>query len=165
MKTIKDIDQLHEIEVSDSDFNKLDEEYDFLLDVSASVKNTKCPSFYTPKQDGLHQPWNVIDVKRGKVWCFPPQTQTINMWAEKALYECNENGVSTIMYMTSIFLNEKWVYNIAKHVTIKILQGERKFLLEGETYVCKEPWCLVSFRPHPAVRGFVLLEDLFSEDS
>ena len=47
-------------------FDELDKEFHFDLDVCATPENAKCKRYYTPKQDGLSQPWD------GTCWCNPP---------------------------------------------------------------------------------------------
>ena len=38
-------------------FKKLDDEFHFTLDVCALKENAKCKRFFSPKEDGLKQPW------------------------------------------------------------------------------------------------------------
>ena len=45
-------------ETPDAFFRALDAEFHFTLDVCALPVNAKCREFYTPKQDGLKQPWS-----------------------------------------------------------------------------------------------------------
>ena len=164
----------HEIEISDEDYNVLDLEYNFLLDVAATEGNTKCPNFFTKKEDGLGQRWDVFDVKRGYVWCFPPQLPTVvPFWANKALKECEENNVNSIVYIRSTFLKEAWLFELASKINIKIVKGKMKFNIPKgrsdsgkmlfEHITEEDPMCLLSFRPRPALRGFILLEDIYED--
>lgn len=59
-------------------FDKLNEEFNFDLDVCATKDNTKCVEYYTKEQDGLKQPWY------GVCWCNPPYGKEIGKWVEKA---------------------------------------------------------------------------------
>ena len=61
-------------------FNELDKEFHFDLDVCATQENAKCKRYYTPKQDGLSQPWD------GICWCNPPYGRDIGQWVRKAHY-------------------------------------------------------------------------------
>src|SRR5262245_1988437 len=60
-------------------FDELNTEFNFTLDVCALPDNAKCPTYYTPADDGLTQPW------AGTVWCNPPYGRTIGQWIEKAI--------------------------------------------------------------------------------
>lgn len=68
-------------ETPDAFFRALDAEFHFTLDVCALPVNAKCREFYTPKQDGLKQPWS------GAVWCNPPYGREIGKWVKKAAEE------------------------------------------------------------------------------
>ena len=39
-------------------FEKLDEEFHFTLDACALPETAKCPTYFTPDDDGLARPWN-----------------------------------------------------------------------------------------------------------
>lgn len=49
-------------------FDKLNDEFNFVLDAAASDKTAKCELYYTPETDGLSQSWNC----GGAVFCNPP---------------------------------------------------------------------------------------------
>ena len=55
-------------------FDKLNNEFQFTLDVCATPENAKCDNFYTKEQDGLKYPW------KGAVWCNPPYGRGIGQW-------------------------------------------------------------------------------------
>ena len=40
-------------------FDRLNEEFGFVLDAAATDKSAKCPAYYTPETDGLTAPWNI----------------------------------------------------------------------------------------------------------
>lgn len=58
-------------------FDKLNEEFNFTLDVCATLENAKCSRFYTIDDDGLSQSWT------GTVWCNPPYGRQIGKWIQK----------------------------------------------------------------------------------
>jgi len=70
-------------------FKKLDEEFNFELDVCAIAENTKCEKYFTPDQDGLQQEWN------GICWMNPPYGKTIGAWMKKA-YESSLVGATVV---------------------------------------------------------------------
>ena len=40
-------------------FDRLNDEFGFVLDAAATAKSAKCPAYYTPETDGLTAPWNI----------------------------------------------------------------------------------------------------------
>ena len=48
-------------------FDKLNAEFDFVLDPAATDKTAKCGLYYTPETDGLSQSWD----RGGAVFCNP----------------------------------------------------------------------------------------------
>ena len=48
-------------------FDKLNEEFNFELDVCANDENAKCARYFTETEDGLKQNWN------GVCWMNPPR--------------------------------------------------------------------------------------------
>lgn len=40
-------------------FDRLNDEFGFVLDAAATAKSSKCPAYYTPETDGLNSPWNL----------------------------------------------------------------------------------------------------------
>ena len=47
-------------------FNRLNDEFNFTVDVCATAENAKCKRYYTKQDDGLSQDWV------GNVWMNPP---------------------------------------------------------------------------------------------
>lgn len=64
-------------------FDKLNEEFGFVLDPAATDKTAKCPLYYTPETDGLSQSWD----RGGAVFCNPPYGREIGKWVQKAFEE------------------------------------------------------------------------------
>lgn len=62
-------------------FDKLNAEFDFVLDPAATDKTAKCKLYYTPETDGLSQSWD----RGGAVFCNPPYGREIGKWVRKAL--------------------------------------------------------------------------------
>lgn len=40
-------------------FDRLNDEFGFVLDAAATAKSAKCPAYYTLETDGLNSPWNL----------------------------------------------------------------------------------------------------------
>lgn len=64
-------------------FDKLNEEFGFVLDPAATDKTAKWPLYYTPETDGLSQSWD----RGGAVFCNPPYGREIGKWVQKAFEE------------------------------------------------------------------------------
>ena len=70
-------------------FDRLNEEFGFVLDAAATDKTAKCPLYYTPETDGLSQSWD----RGGAVFCNPPYGREIGKWVKKAYEEAIGGGV------------------------------------------------------------------------
>ena len=68
-------------------FDKLNDEFGFVLDPAATDKTAKCSLYYTPETDGLSQSWD----RGGAVFCNPPYGKEISKWVKKA-YEEAQGG-------------------------------------------------------------------------
>jgi phage N-6-adenine-methyltransferase len=64
-------------------FDRLNEEFGFVLDAAATDKTAKCTLYYTPETDGLSQSWD----RGGAVFCNPPYGREIGKWVQKAFEE------------------------------------------------------------------------------
>ena len=69
-------------------FDKLNEEFGFVLDAAATDKTAKCGLYYTPETDGLSQSWD----RGGAVFCNPPYGREIGKWVQKAHEEAIAGG-------------------------------------------------------------------------
>lgn len=74
-------------------FDRLNEEFGFVLDAAATDKTAKCTLYYTPETDGLSQSWD----RGGAVFCNPPYGREIGKWVKKA-YEEARGGGGTPLY-------------------------------------------------------------------
>ena len=71
-------------ETTQNFFDKLNEEFCFLLDSCATRETAKCATYFTPEDDGLRQDWHNYC---GPVWMNPPYGRQIGKWIEKAATE------------------------------------------------------------------------------
>lgn len=101
-------------------FDKLNEEFDFNVDVCAIPENAKCEKFFSPEIDGLKQEWT------GVCWCNPPYGREIGKWVEKA-YIASTLGATVVMLLPAR-TDTKWfheyIYNKAE---IRFIKGRLKF--------------------------------------
>lgn len=70
-------------------FDKLDEEFHFVLDAAATDKTAKCDRYFTPETDGLSQSWDC----GGAVFCNPPYGRQVKKWVKKAYEESCGGGI------------------------------------------------------------------------
>ena len=99
-------------------FEKIDNEYNFTLDVCALPENAKCKEFFTPEIDGLSQKW------RGVVWLNPPYGREQTKWVKKAS-ESECISVCLIPSRTDTKLWQEIIFKKAK--AICFLKGRLKF--------------------------------------
>lgn len=120
-------------------FDKLNEEFNFTVDVCATKENAKCALFYTKEQDGLKQKWE------GVIWCNPPYGREIGKWVSKAFYSSKLNN-STIVMLLPARTDTKWFHDyIYGKSEIRFIKGRLKF--GGGKYPAPFPSMVVIFRP------------------
>lgn len=122
-------------------FNKLNNEFQFTLDVCATPENAKCDKFYTKEQDGLKHPW------KGTVWCNPPYGLGIGQWVRRALF-ASVSG-STVVMLLPARTDTKWFHDYIykrNNVEIRFIRGRLKF--GGSKNSAPFPSMVVVFMPH-----------------
>ena len=75
-------------------FDRLNEDFGFVLDAAATDKTAKCTLYYTPETDGLSQSWD----RGGAVFCNPPYGREIGKWVQKAIEEARGGESDCITY-------------------------------------------------------------------
>lgn len=122
-------------------FDKLNNEFQFTLDVCATPENAKCDKFYTKDQDGLKHPW------KGTVWRNPPYGRGIGQWVRRALF-ASVSG-STVVMLLSARTDTKWFHDYIykrNNVEIRFIRGRLKF--GGSKNSAPFPSMVVVFMPH-----------------
>lgn len=100
-------------------FNKLNDKFNFELDVCALPENAKCKNYITPEQDGLKQKWT------GVCWMNPPYGREIILWMKKA-YESSLDG-ATVVCLVPSRTDTKWWHEYAMKGEIEFIRGRLKF--------------------------------------
>ena len=103
-------------------FDALNMEFKFTLDPCATPANTKCPRFYTKRDDGLRQSWGT---HRG--FCNPPYGTTMREWARKC-YDASRRGALVVLLAharTDTRWFHDWVYG--KAAELRFVRGRLKF--------------------------------------
>lgn len=120
-------------------FDKLNEEFDFTLDVCALPENAKCKQFFTPEIDGLSQPWN------GRVWCNPPYGREIGQWVRRAFLAIASGGAEVVVMLLPARTDTRWFHEyIYGKAEIRFLKGRLKF--GGSKNAAPFPSMVVIFR-------------------
>ncbi|GHU02091.1 DNA N-6-adenine-methyltransferase of bacteriophage [Spirochaetia bacterium] len=121
-------------------FQKYDAIYHFSLDVCANSANKKCRRFYSPKQDGLTQPWS------GACWMNPPYGRDVEAWIKKA-YESAKAGATVVALLparTDTAWFHEFVYNKAM---VEFLRGRVRFILGDKSGPATFPSMIVIWTP------------------
>lgn len=107
-------------------FNKLNEEFNFVLDAAAAPKTAKCGLYYTPETDGLSQSWDC----GGAVFCNPPYGREIGKWVQKAYKEAARGNpiVLLIPARTDTDYFHDYIYGKAE---IRFVKGRLRFIDEN----------------------------------
>lgn len=99
-------------------FDKLNDEFNFTLDVCADDTNHKCDKYFTKEQDGLVQDWG-----REVVWCNPPYGREIGKWVER----CSKHKGVAVMLLPAR-TDTRWFHDyIYKKSRIRFIKGRLKF--------------------------------------
>ena len=102
-------------------FNKVNEEFNFTIDVCATDKTAKCKVYYTPQIDSLKQNWE------GVCWMNPPYGREISKWIEKA-YKESLKGATVVCLIPSRTDTKYWHDYIFKYASeIRFIKGRLKF--------------------------------------
>ena len=118
-------------------FDKLNAEFGpFTLDVCATKANAKCPTFFTPEQDGLSQPWS------GTCWMNPPYGRSIAKWMSKA-YLASLHG-ATVVCLVPARTDTAWWHDFAMKGSVRFLRGRLRF--SGHKNSAPFPSAIVVFK-------------------
>lgn len=122
-------------------FDKLHDEFNFRLDVSADEFNHKCKLYFDVSKDGLVQDW-AKHAKGGAIWMNPPYGRVMKHWIEKAYKEHIENNVTIVGLIPADITDTGYFWEfIYKKAEIRFIKGRLKFKgydTNGE-YITKKP--------------------------
>lgn len=101
-------------------FARLNEEFNFTLDVCALPENAKCERFFTPADDGLSQQWI------GVCWMNPPYGRDIRRWVEKAYLSARAG--STVVCLLPARTDTSWWHTwVMRANEIRFVRGRLRF--------------------------------------
>jgi phage N-6-adenine-methyltransferase len=152
-------------------FDALHQEFNFQLDVCATVENTKCKNFFDKPTDGLKQDWSPY-----RCWMNPPYGKDIAKWIRKAYQESLRGAL--VVCLIPARTDTKWWHDwVMKAGEIRFIRGRLAFGDSNQS--APFPSCIVIFYPElenpykmtvPAMKSvrFVksnsVTETLFSEN-
>lgn len=119
-------------------FDKINNVFNFDVDVCASEDNAKCEYFYTERLNGLSYVW------RGVCWMNPPYGRDIGKWVKKA-YESAKESNATIVALLPARTDTKWWHSYCKDAEVYFVKGRLKF--GGSKNAAPFPSAVVIFRP------------------
>lgn len=119
-------------------FDRLNNVFEFWLDVCATKENAKCQHFYTREGDGLKQEWY------GTCWMNPPYGRTIGRWVEKAYQSARQNR-ATVVCLLPARTDTKWWQDFCSQGEVFFVRGRLKF--GGSKAGAPFPSAIVVFRP------------------
>lgn len=103
-------------------FDRLNDEFQFEIDVCALPENAKCNRYYTPEMDGLSMPWG------GVCWCNPPYGREIGMWVQRAFLAAKAGA--TVVMLLPARTDTKWFHDYIycnSQAEIRFIRGRLKF--------------------------------------
>jgi phage N-6-adenine-methyltransferase len=122
-------------------FKPLNDEFNFTLDVCANKDNKKVDRCFTLIENGLIQCW-----KDNICWMNPPYGRDMIKWLEKAKYEADYFGVTTVCLIPAR-TNTSWWHNIClKAAEIRFVLGRPKF--GDATHGLPLPLAIIVFAPN-----------------
>lgn len=107
-------------------FEELSKEFDFTLDVAASVENAKCKRFFTEKENALLQSWNT----EGDVFCNPPYGRELGKWVEKARNESERHNINVVVLIPARTDTKYFHEHILGHAELRFIRGRLKFEID-----------------------------------
>lgn len=134
-------------------FNKLNQVFEFDLDVCAIPETAKCNNYFTPQVDGLSQKWG------DHCWMNPPYGREQIKWITKAYEESKNNNATVVCLIPARPDTKVWhnvVFKYAK--AICFIKGRLKF--GGSKDSAPFPSALVIFGNELNQEQEIVLNDL-----
>lgn len=101
-------------------FNRLNERFQFTIDVAATRENRLCDAWFDSKDDGLSETW-----EGQRVWCNPPYSRIAD-WAEKFTEAALEADLIVALVPARVD-TAWWQDHIAKADFVHFIRGRLRF--------------------------------------
>lgn len=103
-------------------FDKLNDEFQFTVDVCAVPSNAKCATYFTPEQNGLSQIWT------GHCWMNPPYGRQVQHWVDKAYRSVRQAGqADVVVCLLPSRTDTAWWHDYCMKGEVRFLRGRLKF--------------------------------------
>lgn len=103
-------------------FDKLNDEFNFTLDVCALPETKKCDKYFTPEIDALSQDWS-----NNTCWMNPPYGRKIGAWLKKAYEESLKKDTTVVCLIPSRTDTKYWHDYCMRSYEIRFIKGRLKF--------------------------------------
>ncbi len=107
-------------ETPDEFFNKINEEFNFTLDVCANKENHKLDIYFSEKDNALKKDWG-----KNICWMNPPYGREISKWVKKAFEESQKEAV--VVCLIPSRTETIWWHKYCMQGEIRYLKGRLKF--------------------------------------
>lgn len=140
-----------EYETPDELFDSLNKEFNFEVDMCASIKNHKLPFYYTKKDDCFTKKLNCT------TWCNPP-FYSVKKFV-KYNFEQSKNEGSTIVMLILVKSNTNWWRDyVFKAKEVRFINQKLQF--KNTKQGLRFPACIVIFKPHENVTQWSVMESM-----
>ena len=116
-------------------FNRVNDEFNFTLDVCANETNHKLDNYINEETNSLIQEWD------GSCWMNPPY-KDMKKWVIKAYNESRKDDC-TVVCLIPARTNTNWWHEYCMKGEIRFIEGRPKF--EGCIHGLPQPLALVVF--------------------
>lgn len=112
-------------------FDKVSEEFNFVLDAAALQSSALCERWYGPdhpnesRRDAFTHDWSK-DSEDGAVWLNPPYGKTIRKWMAKAKSDVLDNGALVVALVPSR-TDTRWFHESCINFEVRFIKGRLKF--------------------------------------
>ena len=130
-------------------FDRLDEEFGFLLDACASAQNAKCEVYISEEQDCLVTEWGADRTSRAtSVWMNPPWGRQIGRFIQRA-YEQGRKHRMVVACLLPACTDTKWWRDwVWKASEVRFVTGRLRFVRgDGHTGPSPKGAAVVVFTP------------------
>lgn len=129
-------------------FNKINQEFNFTCDLSASADNTLCEKYFTREDNALSKKWE------GICWCNPPygdKDYKMVDFIKKAYNDTQNDPNLTVVMLIPARTNTKWFHDYClKSNEVKFICGRPKF---GDSkHGLPQPLIIVVFKKSDATK-------------
>lgn len=128
-------------ETPDELFKRLDNEFNFEIDLASSEHNKKIDRYYSIEDDAFSHDWI------GSCWLNPPYTTEkykLKDWVKRCYEQSFKNDV-TIVALIPARTNTKWWHQyVMKAKEIRLLEGRVKFV--GAEHGLPQPLAVIIFQ-------------------